>query len=294
MIMMTSKNYEEFMKIAIIEAKTSLKEGNKEFGAVVAKDRRVIASAHNTEVTDQDSTAHAEMNAIRKASNIYRKDLTGCLIISTHEPCPMCAGAIILSNISEVVYGVSIRDSIKAGRDVINLSCQEIFKKSNAEINIHDGILKRECLKLYNNDIRKLVRKFRKSEWINIEKDLLNKRMQWFENNKTIIGKLKGSDLEKAYYLILMKIGIKSSEAPIVEKSENKIIFHSKNYCPSLEACIILGLDTREVCKEIYERPTEELIRRLNPKLRFTRNYECIRPYSDYCEEIITLAEVNT
>jgi len=290
--MMTSKHYEEFMKMAIEEAKTSLKEGNKGFGAVVAKDGRVIASAHDTEVTDQDPIAHAEINAIRKASRNYRKDLTGCLIVSTHEPCLMCAGSIIWSNISEVIYGVSIRDSIKAGRDMINLSCKEIIKRSNAEINIHNGILKKECLKLYNNDIRKLVRKFRttkKSDWTIIEEDLLNKRMQWFENNKTMICKLKGNDLEKAYHLILMKIGIKSSEAPIVKKSENKIIFHSKNYCPSLETCIILDLDTREVCKEIYERPTEDLIRRLNPKLRFTRNYECIRPYSDYCEEIITL-----
>ena len=292
--MMTSKHYEEFMKIAIEEAKTSLKEGNKGFGAVVAKDGRVIASAHDTEVTDQDSTAHAEINAIRKASKIYKKDLTGCLIISTHEPCPMCTGSLVWSNISEVAYGVSIRDSIKAGRDMINLSCKEIIKKSNTEINIHGGILKKECLKFYNNDIRKLVEKFRISEWVNIEEDLLNKRMRWFESNKIMIRKLIGSDLEKAYHLILMKIGIKSSEAPIVEKSENKIIFHSKNHCPSLEACIILDLDTRNICKRIYERPTEELIRRLNPKLRFTRNYECIRPYSDYCEEIITLGEVNT
>ena len=287
--MTTSKHCEEFMKIAIEEAKTSLKEGNKGFGAVVAKDDRIIASAHDTEVTDQDSIAHAEINAIRRASKIYRKDLAGCLIISTHEPCPMCTGSIIWSNISEVVYGVSIRDSIKAGRNMINLSCKEIIKKSNVKINIHDGVLKKECLKLYNNEIRKLVKKFRKSEWINIEEDLLNKRIQWFENNKTMIRKLKGNDLEKAYHLILMKIGVKSSEAPIVEKSENKIIFHSKNYCPSLEACIILDLDTREVCKEIYERPTEDLIRRLNSKLRFTRNYKCIRPYSDYCEEIIIL-----
>lgn len=77
--------------------------------------------------------------------------------------------------------------------------------------------------------------------------------MQWFENNKTIIGKLKGSDLEKAYHLILMKIGIKSSEAPIMKKSENKIIFHSKNYCPSLEACIILDLDTLRLLEQDME-----------------------------------------
>ena len=68
--MITNKHYEEFMKIAIEEAKTSLKEGNKGFGAVVAKDDRIIASAHDTEVTDQDSIAHAEINAIRRALKI--------------------------------------------------------------------------------------------------------------------------------------------------------------------------------------------------------------------------------
>ena len=61
------------------------------------------------------------------------------------------------------------------------------------------------------------------------------------------------------------------------------------NFCPALEACNILGRDTREICKEHSERATEELIKRINPELKFGRNYEKIRPHAAYCEEIITL-----
>jgi tRNA(Arg) A34 adenosine deaminase TadA len=59
---MRKKNYEEFMRIAIKEATISLKEGNNGFGAVLVKDSRIIATAHDSEVTDSDPTAHAEMN----------------------------------------------------------------------------------------------------------------------------------------------------------------------------------------------------------------------------------------
>jgi hypothetical protein len=51
----------------------------------------------------------------------------------------------------------------------------------------------------------------------------------------------------------------------------------------------MLGLDTREVCKKVFEKPTEKLIQEINPRLKFTRNYKKIRPYADYCEEIIEL-----
>ena len=281
------------MRIAIEEARNSLKEGNKGFGAVLVKDGKIIAKAHDTEVRDLDPTAHAEMNVIRKVSKRYGKNLTGCVIISTHEPCAMCMGAMIWAKVSEIIYGVSIRESMKLYRTMINLSCREIIKRSPWKIRIKEGILKNECLKLYNDEIRKLMKEFRvtkKAGWKGIEEKLLEKRIKWFEENKNkILKKLKGTDIEKAYQLILMKIGVKKSEAPIVEKSENKIVFHSKNFCPALEVCKILGLDTREVCELIFEKPTKELIKGINPKLRFSRNYECIRPYTTYCEEIITL-----
>ena len=292
---MENSDYEKFMKIAIEEAKSSLKEGNKGFGAMLIRNGKVIAKAHDTEVADSDPTAHAEMNVIRGAFKSYGTDLTGCSIISTHEPCPMCAGALIWARISEVVYGVSIEDTIKLGRTMIRLNCREIIRRSPWKAKLKEGILKEECLKLYNEKVRKLVKKFRAARstgWKRIEQELVEKRSRWFEENKNkILKKLTGTDVEKAYQLILMRICIKESEAPIVKKSKNKIIFHSKNFCPALEACKILGLDTRKVCMAVFERPTEQLIRKLNPKLRFTRNYRYIRPNTSYCEEIIELGK---
>ena len=121
------------------------------------------------------------------------------------------------------------------------------------------------------------------------EQNLLNKRIQWFEDNKEVVHKLIGDDLEKAYQLLLMKLEITKEEAPIIKKTNDKIIFHSMNFCPSLEACKILLLDTRVICKSLLERPTDALIKRINPRLTFTRNYRNIRPYTPYCEEIVLL-----
>jgi hypothetical protein len=123
-----------------------------------------------------------------------------------------------------------------------------------------------------------------------IEKEVLHRRLEWFRENGKVIQKLECTDLVKAYEMILMKIGIERADAPIVEGSKSRIIFHSKNFCPSLEACKILGLDTKVICRAVFEKPTEKFIQRLNPQLRFSRNYNHIRPYAPYCEEFIILA----
>jgi tRNA(Arg) A34 adenosine deaminase TadA len=290
---MKKNSYEEFMWMAIKEAANSLREGNKGFGAVAVRNGRIIARSHDSEVSDSDPTAHAEMNLIRKLSKEYRGNLSGCTIISTHEPCPMCMGAIVWAKVSEVVYGASIKDTVNLGKNRIKLSCKEIVKRSRWKLTIRGGVLREECLKLYDNEVRKLIRSFGMTEkigWKSMEDDLIKKRIKWFEENKdNIIKKLRGTDVEKAYQLILMKIGIKRSEAPIVKRAGEEIVFHSRNFCPALEACRILQLDTRKICKLVFEKPTEELIKRLNPKLKFTRNYERIRPYATFCEEIIKI-----
>jgi len=98
---------ETFMVVAIEEAKISLQEGNCGFGAVIAQNGELIAKAHDTEKTGGDSTAHAEMIAIRCASAKLGRNLSGCILITTHEPCPMCATAIIWSGITEIAYGIT-------------------------------------------------------------------------------------------------------------------------------------------------------------------------------------------
>ncbi len=91
--------------------------------------------------------------------------------------------------------------------------------------------------------------------------------------------------------MLLAKLGISESEAPVVQRAEGRVVFHSRNFCPTLEACNILGLDTRRVCRLYGEEATDRLIRRLDPRLRFSRNYEMIRPRGEYCEELIELKE---
>jgi hypothetical protein len=123
----------------------------------------------------------------------------------------------------------------------------------------------------------------------NMERDLYNKRLSWFKENEHSINKLTGTDLEKAYHLLRMKIDIKTADIPVITKSDSEIVFRSKNYCPLLEACKILDLDTKLICKKVFEQPTDALVKLINPNPVFTRNYNSIRPYKAYCEEIIKL-----
>lgn len=291
---MKAIGYEEHMRLALGEARESPKAGSQGFGAVIVKNGMVLAQAHDTEASESDPTAHAEMNAIRRAAQKIGRDLRGCIIISTHEPCPMCSAAIVWAGISRVVYGMSIRDAVKAGRRRIDIGCVEIIQRAAANIEVIGGVLKEECSMLYSSEVREHVARFRGIDQARagrLEQELLLKRRAWLENNRQLLSQLEGDDLEKAYRLLCRKLGIKEEEAPVVEKTLERIVFHSRNHCPSLEACRILDLDTRKICRWIYQRPTEELVREINPRLRFTRNYDCLRPFADYCEEMFYLEE---
>jgi hypothetical protein len=127
--------------------------------------------------------------------------------------------------------------------------------------------------------------------WDQINSNLLEKRLQWYEKNKNNLN-LKGSDVRKAYTLLLIKyLEISPTEVPIFHEDKNKIIWRSYNWCPVLEACKNGGFDTRVVCKNGWEQSTQEFISKINPYLKFSRNYEKIRPYAPYCEEGIELVE---
>ena len=118
------------------------------FGAMIVKDNKIITVASNTVLKDNDSTAHAEINAIRKASKVLNThDLSGCTLYATGYPCPMCLSAIIWSNIKEVYYGTNLQDAAHIGfrdefiYDFINGKNKEILSLKNID---HD-----ECLKLF-------------------------------------------------------------------------------------------------------------------------------------------------
>ncbi len=112
-------NMDRYMKICLKEAEKGMK-GNEggPFGAVIVKDGKVIAKAHNTVISTNDPTSHAEMNAIREASRkLKRFDLSDCELYTACEPCPMCFSAIHWAKIRKVYYGCSREDASKIGFD---------------------------------------------------------------------------------------------------------------------------------------------------------------------------------
>jgi tRNA(adenine34) deaminase len=98
--------HEYFMQLALAEAEAAFGEDEVPIGAVIVRDDRVIASAHNQREQLRDPTAHAEMIAITQAAQQMESwRLEGCTLYVTLEPCPMCAGAILQARIPTVVYG---------------------------------------------------------------------------------------------------------------------------------------------------------------------------------------------
>ena len=97
-----------YMKIALKEAEKALLEGEVPIGAVLVNDEGgIVACGHNLRETEHDATAHAEVVVIREAGKKFGEwRLKNCTLYVTVEPCPMCAGAIVMSRVARVVYGV--------------------------------------------------------------------------------------------------------------------------------------------------------------------------------------------
>ena len=108
-----------WMAIAIEEAHKGMhhNEGGP-FGAAIVRDGELIASAHNEVLKTNDPTAHAEMNAIRKASEkLSTHDLSDCVLYTSCYPCPMCLGAILWARIPKVYYASSMEEAARGGFD---------------------------------------------------------------------------------------------------------------------------------------------------------------------------------
>ena len=116
--------------MAVDESKLSIENGSSPFGAIIVKNGQVIAKAHNTVVPDCDATAHAEVNAIRLAGKALGTfDLTGAVLYSSCEPCPMCLNAIKWANIQHV-YFAATRDNA----DAIGFRDRVFYEEDNIEL----------------------------------------------------------------------------------------------------------------------------------------------------------------
>ena len=106
------------MRKAIALSIENIKKGGGPFGAVIVKEGKIIATGSNRVTANTDPTAHAEINAIRKASRkLGTFDLSGCQIYSSCEPCPMCLGAIYWAHLDKLYYGNTKLDAKNIGFD---------------------------------------------------------------------------------------------------------------------------------------------------------------------------------
>ena len=149
---MEREQFERLMRAAVAQARLAEAMGDVPIGAVIARGGEIIAAAHNRRVIDADPTAHAEMLAIRSAAeSVGDWRLTGCTIAVTLEPCPMCAGAIVLARLDRLIYGAA---DPKAGAvETLYRICSD--DRLNHRVEITSGVLADECSRLMSDFFRR-------------------------------------------------------------------------------------------------------------------------------------------
>ena len=147
---------EKFMKEALKEAEKSYEKEEIPVGAVIVKDGKIIARGHNLKETKTDTTNHAEIIAIRKASKKLKSwRLTGCTMYVTLEPCTMCAGALIQARLDKVVIG-TMDEKTGACGSVLNVL---IDYKFNHIVQTEYGVLENECRQIIQKFFKELRKK---------------------------------------------------------------------------------------------------------------------------------------
>jgi len=145
-----------YMGLALLEARQAYSLGEIPIGAVLVVGDAVVARAHNMRETWNDATAHAEVIAIREAcQKLGRWRLTGATIYVTIEPCPMCAGALVMSRVDRLVYGSS---DYKAGavESIFNVVQHDAL---NHRLEVTAGVRAQECSALMKDFFRERRKK---------------------------------------------------------------------------------------------------------------------------------------
>ena len=139
---LTSSLNDKFMLEALKEAKKAYKKGEVPVGAVVVLNNKIISRGHNTNIILNDISAHAEIQALRKASEKLKNyRLNDCKLYVTLEPCSMCAGALVLARVSAIIFGAYDPKTGACG-SVFNIADN---KKLNHRIKLTGGVLEKAC-----------------------------------------------------------------------------------------------------------------------------------------------------
>jgi tRNA(adenine34) deaminase len=144
------------MQSALREAARALKEDEVPVGAVVVRDGRIVARAHNRPVHLKDPSAHAEILALRRAARkLGNYRLPDCTLYVTIEPCAMCAGAIVHGRLRRVVFGASDPKAGASGSALTVLN----HPKLNHQVEIVSGVRAGDCARLLQAFFRRKRKK---------------------------------------------------------------------------------------------------------------------------------------
>ncbi len=144
---------EKYMKEALRQAKKAYALNETPIGCVIVKDGKIIARGYNRRKTDRNTLAHAELQAIRRASKkLGDWRLEGCTMYVTLEPCQMCSGALVQARIDRVVMGCMNPKAGCAG-SIINLLRMDAF---NHQVEMETGVLGEECSELLKTFFKEL------------------------------------------------------------------------------------------------------------------------------------------
>ncbi|MBQ6321641.1 MAG: tRNA adenosine(34) deaminase TadA [Lachnospiraceae bacterium] len=152
---------ERFMKEAVRQARKAQALDEVPIGCVIVHEGKIIARGYNRRNTDKNTTSHAEINAIRKASKkLGDWRLEGCTIYITLEPCQMCAGALVQARIDRAVIACKNTKAGCAG-SVLNILQEPRF---NHQLEVTYGVLEEECSLMLSSFFRNLREAHRKAE----------------------------------------------------------------------------------------------------------------------------------
>ncbi|MCB8975918.1 MAG: nucleoside deaminase [Ardenticatenaceae bacterium] len=138
-------NEESYIRQAFALASEAMTNGDHPFGALLVREGAVVLTAVNTVHTDHDITRHAELNLVSQASQQFsRAFLAECTLVTSTEPCAMCAGAIYWSGISRVVFGCSAAVLGTIAGDDFLIPCAEIFARGSRPVEVIGPVLEEE------------------------------------------------------------------------------------------------------------------------------------------------------
>ena len=140
----------ELMQMAIDACRRGLEAGQSPFGCAIALGDRVLARSHNSVVLTTDITAHAEMNAIREACLVLDDIfLTGAIVATTCEPCPMCMAALHWARVDTVYYGATIDDANQAGFNELQFPAADLLQIGGSRVKLIGETFTGPCRELF-------------------------------------------------------------------------------------------------------------------------------------------------